>query len=181
MEYKLVVCGSGGVGKSALITQFIDSHFVDLYDPTIEDSYRKQVLIDDTTCLLDILDTAGQEEYSAMKDHYMETGQGFVLVYNITNRTSFEEIESFRTQILRVKERESVPMVLSGNKCDLEQFRQVTREEGGGYAMSHYMRFYETSARTVQNIDNLFFDLIREIRKTATDTQRKNRKRCSLL
>ena len=65
-EYKLVVVGGGGVGKSALTIQLIQNHFVDEYDPTIEDSYRKQVAIDEETCLLDILDTAGQEEYSAM-------------------------------------------------------------------------------------------------------------------
>ena len=67
-EYKLVVVGGGGVGKSALTIRLIQNHFVDEYDPTIEDSYRKQVTIDEETCLLDILDTAGQEEYSAMRD-----------------------------------------------------------------------------------------------------------------
>lgn len=67
-EYKLIVVGGGGVGKSALTIQLIQNHFVDEYDPTIEDSYRKQVTIDEETCLLDILDTAGQEEYSAMRD-----------------------------------------------------------------------------------------------------------------
>ena len=67
-EYKLVIVGGGGVGKSALTIQLIQNHFIDEYDPTIEDSYRKQVTIDEETCLLDILDTAGQEEYSAMRD-----------------------------------------------------------------------------------------------------------------
>ena len=62
-EYKLVVVGGGGVGKSALTIQLIQNHFVDEYDPTIEDCYRKQVTIDEETCLLDILDTAGQEDY----------------------------------------------------------------------------------------------------------------------
>jgi small GTP-binding protein len=62
-EYKLVVVGGGGVGKSALTIQLINHHFMDEYDPTIEDSYRKQVEIDQETCLLDILDTAGQEEF----------------------------------------------------------------------------------------------------------------------
>merc|ERR1712008_124026 len=103
-EYKLVIVGGGGVGKSALTIQLIQNHFIDEYDPTIEDSYRKQVTIDDETCLLDILDTAGQEEYSAMRDQYMRTGQGFLCVYSITSKGSFEEIASFREQILRVKD-----------------------------------------------------------------------------
>jgi len=104
-EYKLVVVGGGGVGKSALTIQFIQSHFVDEYDPTIEgaslespapaeaaDSYRKQCVIDEEVALLDVLDTAGQEEYSAMREQYMRTGEGFLLVYSITSRNSFEEM-----------------------------------------------------------------------------------------
>ncbi|KAJ8298711.1 hypothetical protein KUTeg_022771 [Tegillarca granosa] len=87
-EYKLVVVGAGGVGKSALTIQLIQNHFVEEYDPTIEDSYRKQVVIDGETCLLDILDTAGQEEYSK----------------------SFEDINQYREQIKRVKDADEVPM-----------------------------------------------------------------------
>ncbi|XP_043915116.1 GTPase HRas [Protopterus annectens] len=94
-EYKLVVVGAGGVGKSALTIQLIQNHFVDEYDPTIEDSYRKQVVIDGETCLLDILDTAGQEEYSAMRDQYMRTGEGFLCVFAINNTKSFEDIHQY--------------------------------------------------------------------------------------
>lgn len=110
-EYKLVVVGAGGVGKSALTIQLIQNHFVEEYDPTIEDSYRKQVVIDAETCLLDILDTAGQEEYSAMRDQYMRTGEGFLLVYAVNNRKSFDDITNYREQIKRVKDLEKVPMV----------------------------------------------------------------------
>merc|ERR1711939_146853 len=99
-EYKLVVVGGGGVGKSCLTIQFIQSHFVDEYDPTIEDSYRKQCVIDDEVALLDVLDTAGQEEYSAMREQYMRTGEGFLLVYSMTSRQSFEEIITFQQQML---------------------------------------------------------------------------------
>merc|ERR1712188_139359 len=115
-EYKLVIVGGGGVGKSALTIQLIQNNFIEEYDPTIEDSYRKQVTIDDETCLLDILDTAGQEEYSAMRDQYMRTGQGFLIVYSITSRSSFDEVAQFRDQILRVKDADKVPIVIVGNK-----------------------------------------------------------------
>jgi small GTP-binding protein len=124
-EYKLVVVGGGGVGKSALTIQFIQSHFVDEYDPTIEDSYRKQCVIDEEVALLDVLDTAGQEEYGAMREQYMRTGEGFLLVYSITSRNSFEEISTFHQQILRVKDQDSFPVVVVANKCDLEYERQV--------------------------------------------------------
>lgn len=136
------------MGKSCLTIQLIQSHFVDEYDPTIEgqytyegpetptnllmhchpDSYRKQCVIDDEVALLDVLDTAGQEEYSAMREQYMRTGEGFLLVYSITSRQSFEEIMTFQQQILRVKDKDYFPIIVVGNKCDLESERQVSKQ-----------------------------------------------------
>ena len=139
-EYKIVVVGGGGVGKSALTIQFIQSQFVDEYDPTIEDSYRKQCVVDSETALLDVLDTAGQEEYSAMREQYMRTGEGFLLVYSITSRSSFEEIRTFHQQILRVKDRDWFPVVLVGNKCDLEHERVVATSEGE--ELAHQFRYF---------------------------------------
>jgi small GTP-binding protein len=145
----LVVVGGGGVGKSCLTIQLIQSHFVDEYDPTIEghsphpntfllehgtltvttlDSYRKQCVIDDEVALLDVLDTAGQEEYSAMREQYMRTGEGFLLVYSITSRTSFIEIATFQQQILRVKDKDYFPVIVVGNKCDLDIDRAVSQQ-----------------------------------------------------
>ncbi|XP_042608716.1 GTPase HRas isoform X1 [Cyprinus carpio] len=150
-EYKLVVVGAGGVGKSALTIQLIQNHFVDEYDPTIEDSYRKQVVIDGETCLLDILDTAGQEEYSAMRDQYMRTGEGFLCVFAINNTKSFEDIHQYREQIKRVKDSDDVPMVLVGNKCDLPT-RMVDTRQAQELARSYGIPFIETSAKTRQNL-----------------------------
>src|SRR5271169_1140463 len=92
------------------------------------DSYRKQCVIDDEVALLDVLDTAGQEEYSAMREQYMRTGEGFLLVYSITSRSSFEEISTFQQQILRVKDRDSYPIIIVANKADLEHERQVSSQ-----------------------------------------------------
>jgi GTPase SAR1 family protein len=78
--------------------------------------------------LLDVLDTAGQEEYSAMREQYMRTGEGFLLVYSITSRQSFEEIQTFQQQILRVKDKDYFPIIVVGNKCDLEGERQVSKQ-----------------------------------------------------
>uniref|UniRef100_A0A4W5P1S9 small monomeric GTPase n=1 Tax=Hucho hucho TaxID=62062 RepID=A0A4W5P1S9_9TELE len=148
-EYKLVVVGAGGVGKSALTIQLIQNHFVDEYDPTIEDSYRKQVVIDGETCLLDILDTAGQEEYSAMRDQYMRTGEGFLCVFAINNIKSFEDVHLYREQINRVKDSDSVPMVLVGNKSDLGS-RSVESRQAQELARGYGVPFVETSAKTRQ-------------------------------
>ncbi|XP_067091267.1 uncharacterized protein [Osmerus mordax] len=107
-EYKLVVLGSGGVGKSALTVQFVQGIFVEKYDPTIEDSYRKQVEVDGQQCMLEILDTAGTEQFTAMRDLYMKNGQGFALVYSITAQSTFNDLQDLREQILRVKDTEDV-------------------------------------------------------------------------
>ncbi|KAH7031402.1 ras family protein [Microdochium trichocladiopsis] len=170
-EYKLVVVGGGGVGKSCLTIQLIQSHFVDEYDPTIEDSYRKQCVIDDEVALLDVLDTAGQEEYSAMREQYMRTGEGFLLVYSITSRQSFEEITTFQQQILRVKDKDYFPMVVVGNKCDLEGEREVTRQEGETLARNFGCKFIETSAKSRINVDKAFYDIVREIRRYNREMQ----------
>ncbi|EAL60851.1 hypothetical protein ACTFIW_010541 [Dictyostelium discoideum] len=171
-EYKLVVMGGGGVGKSALTIQFIQNHFIEEYDPTIEDSYRRQCQVDEDTCLLDILDTAGQDDYSAMRDQYMRTGQGFLCVYDVTSRTSFEEINVVREQIIRVKDNDKVPIVLVGNKCDLENLREVTEGEGSELAKSFSVPFLETSAKKRLNVDECFFEVVREIKKSLKEPGR---------
>jgi GTPase KRas protein len=164
-EYKIVVVGLGGVGKSALCIQLMQSLFIEEYDPTIEDSYRKQVQVDDETCLLDVLDTAGCEEYSAMRDQYIRTGQGFLCVYAINFRASFERIDTYLEQILRVKGKEQVPMVFVGNKCDLDSQRQVSTNEAREYAVKHGSPFFESSAKARFNVEESFFELVRQIRK----------------
>uniref|UniRef100_A0A672LED6 small monomeric GTPase n=1 Tax=Sinocyclocheilus grahami TaxID=75366 RepID=A0A672LED6_SINGR len=156
-EYKLVVVGAGGVGKSALTIQLIQNHFVDEYDPTIEDSYRKQVVIDGETCLLDILDTAGQEEYSAMRDQYMRTGEGFLCVFNTF-------IFLFFYYFFLICNSDDVPMVLVGNKCDLPA-RTVDTRQAQELACSYGIPYIETSAKTRQGVEDAFYTLVREIRQ----------------
>jgi GTPase KRas protein len=163
-EYRLVVIGSGGVGKSSLTIQFMHNHFVDEYDPTIEDSYRKQCVIDGEDALVDILDTAGQEEFSAMREQYMLRGEGFLLVYSITDRDSFDSINAYHQQILRVKDSESVPILLVGNKCDLEDGRRVGQNEGRLIGEELGCHCVETSAKLGLNVTEAFLNLVRQIR-----------------
>ncbi|KAL6040147.1 RAS1 protein, partial [Balamuthia mandrillaris] len=138
-------------------------------------SYRKQVEVDGVACMLvrsqfdsyverdpnhsnnlffikDIMDTAGQEEYSALRDQYMKTGQGFILVYSITSPTSFEAATKLRTQILRIKEdHQDIPIVLVANKVDLEEERAVSAEEGKSLAQKFNTGFIEASAKSNHN------------------------------
>ncbi|KAI8622046.1 small GTPase superfamily [Chytriomyces sp. MP71] len=184
-EYKLVVLGSGGVGKSALTVQFVQSIFVEKYDPTIEDSYRKQVEVDGEQCMLEILDTAGTEQFTAMRDLYMKNGQGFVLVYSIISQSTFNDLAELREQILRVKDTDKVPMVLCGNKCDLEDDRIISKEQGTALANQWgNATFLETSARKKINVDEVFFDLVKQINKNSPGGKdkkaKKEKKKCTL-
>jgi len=138
---------------------------VDEYDPTIEDSYRKQCVIDDEVALLDVLNTAGQEEYSAMREQYTKTGEGFLLVYSITSRTSFDEIKTLRHQILWVKGKDYWPILLVGNHCERDIDRVVSVQEGRELAREFQCRFCEVSAKERINVDRPFHDIVREIRR----------------
>ncbi|CAE1303691.1 RAP1A [Acanthosepion pharaonis] len=176
-EYKLVVLGSGGVGKSALTVQFVQGIFVEKYDPTIEDSYRKQVEVDGQQCMLEILDTAGTEQFTAMRDLYMKNGQGFLLVYSITAQSTFNDLQDLREQILRVKDTNDVPMLLVGNKCDLEDERVVGKDQGTNLARQFNCGFLETSAKSKINVNEIFHDLVRLINKKNPERKDKGRKK----
>ncbi|KAL2776079.1 ras-related protein Rap-1b isoform 3 [Daubentonia madagascariensis] len=163
-EYKLVVLGSGGVGKSALTVQFVQGIFVEKYDPTIEDSYRK-------------------EQFTAMRDLYMKNGQGFALVYSITAQSTFNDLQDLREQILRVKDTDDVPMILVGNKCDLEDERVVGKEQGQNLARQwNNCAFLESSAKSKINVNEIFYDLVRQInRKTPVPGKPRKKSSCQLL
>lgn len=167
-EIKLVILGDGGVGKSAITIMFVQNHFITEYDPTIEDSYRKQFTVDDRVYLLDILDTAGQEEYCVMQDQYMRTGEVFIIVFSLTSRNSFEKTSALRTKIYNTKDlptEEYIPMVLVGNKADIIDERMLTTTECKSLANSWSVQYIECSAATRQNIDEIFKTAVREMQK----------------
>lgn len=181
--YKLVVLGDGGVGKTALTIQLCLQHFVETYDPTIEDSYRKQVVIDGQACMLEVLDTAGQEEYTALRDQWIRDGEGFVLVYSISSRSSFTRIKRFHHQIQRVKESTAnspsypgspistvhsqapVPIMLVGNKSDRVTEREVSTQEGHALSRELGCEFVEASAKNCINVEKAFYDVVRILRR----------------
>jgi len=162
MEYRVVVVGSGGVGKSALTVRFIQGNFVQKYDPTIEDSYRKQVDVDGKAVLLDILDTAGQEEYSALRDAYMKTGEGFIVVFAVDSENSFDAVSDLRNQIVHTKESDDTPIMIAANKVDVED-REISADKGKSLAEEFGCGYIETSAKTDTNVKELFESLVRLI------------------
>ncbi|CAG4985491.1 unnamed protein product [Leptosia nina] len=186
--YKLVVVGGGGVGKSAITIQFIQSYFVTDYDPTIEDSYTKQCVIDDIPAKLDILDTAGQEEFSAMREQYMRSGEGFLLVFSVADHASFDELFKFHKQILRVKDRDEFPMLMVGNKADLEHQRVVTLDEAQALSRQLKIPYIECSAKARMNVDQAFHELVRLVRRFQEaerihikSEHRNKKKKCTIL
>jgi Ras-related protein Ral-A len=184
---KVIMVGSGGVGKSALTLQFMYDEFVEDYEPTKADSYRKKVKLESDEVQIDILDTAGQEDYAAIRDNYFRSGEGFLCVFSITEHESFLATHDFREQILRVKGDENIPFVLVGNKCDLENKRNVTLEEAQKLAEQWHVPYVETSAKTRLNVDKIFHDLMTEVYKrkqvdgTTSNGGGKNKKKKSLL
>ncbi|KAJ6227106.1 ras-like protein [Anaeramoeba flamelloides] len=182
----IVVMGSGSVGKSALTIQFLQNHFLTSYDPTIEECYRRQIIVDQKSVYLNIIDTAGQEEFSSMRQINFIKGEGFLFVYSIIDYSSFHEIPDFITQLQRSKDGDEYGMVIVGNKNDLENERMVKVADGEKLAQDHNCTFIETSAKTRANVEEAFFNCIKEVQKNKerSKTKQKNkrkRKSCNIL
>jgi GTPase KRas protein len=147
--------------------------------------------------MLEVLDTAGQEEYTALRDQWIRDGEGFVLVYSISSRSSFTRIQKFHQQIQRVKESSSsspssgygspltasgmpnlaVPVMLVGNKSDRVTEREVSTQEGMALARELGCEFVEASAKNCINVEKAFYDVVRLLRKhrmTGRQAERRN-------
>jgi len=127
-SYNIVVIGGSSVGKTSLLSRFVTGTFSEDYDPTIEESFQKQVEIDGEEFVLDIVDTGGQEFFfdRANLDKYFENAEGFLMVYSIVDKNSFAELQQFKEGIEKKKGKKEVPMMIVGNKVDLENQRQNT-------------------------------------------------------
>lgn len=133
--------------------------------------------------MLEILDTAGTEQFTAMRDLYMKNGQGFVLVYSITAQSTFNDLPDLREQILRVKDTNEVPMILVGNKCDLEDERAVGKDQGMKVARDFNCAFLESSAKSKVNVNEIFYNLVQQINRKSPEKKAKRPKKhlCAIL
>jgi small GTP-binding protein len=137
----------------------------------LEDTYRRVIDVDGEHCSIEILDTAGQDEFSSLQDQWMRECNAMMLVYSINSQESFERAQRLRDVIDKVKDGGQVSLVLAGNKSDLETQRKVTAEEGKMFAQQRGMTFFETSAKNNTNVLECFSELIRLERRRSTATR----------
>ncbi|KYR02250.1 Ras GTPase [Tieghemostelium lacteum] len=178
MNLKITVLGSTGTGKTSLISRYIYNEFADSYDPTIEDLYRKSEECDGNNYVLEIMDTSGTEKFLAMRDLYIRNANAFILVYSITSRVSFQEVENIKALITQVKDTplSNIPVVLLGNKCDLESHRSIQADEAQALCKKWGVKeFMETSAKSDMNIHNVFESIMRQAKTMKLDTKTKKK------
>ena len=160
---KIAVLGKGVVGKSSLTYRFINYNAPQEHDPTIEDRYKSSLHIDDKEYEVEILDTAGEEDYQNMMDMWISFGEGFLLVFAINDAESFELLKEKQKRVLKGKHGVKCPILLVGNKQDLENERKVTFAEAKSLADSWGIEYIETSAKTNFNCKEAFEKLAQKI------------------
>ena len=167
MAYKFLVVGGGGVGKSASVIFFVNNVFVPEYDPTIEDCFRTQKVFHGETCVLNIVDTAEQEGHCwfSYKQRFYKSGDAIILYYSISNKRSFKDASLILADIAKTREQSSFPLVVVGSKCDLEESREVTTEQGRQFAENNGGEFLESSAKLGMNVGEIFYLGWREIKR----------------
>ncbi|ELP92986.1 hypothetical protein EIN_051510 [Entamoeba invadens IP1] len=168
IQCKILLVGMSGVGKSRIKIRFVQGHFVEVYDPVMEDPYFVDLPVDkNMTATIEVLDSGESEcEYTALRDQYYKRSNGYIYVYSITSNESFVTLEHFRQQIYSVKDAdysEQFPAVLCGNKCDLESAREVKTESGLNLAQEWNIHFFESSAKSGVNIGILFGEVSKQI------------------
>nr|AVV26989.1 Rheb [Andalucia godoyi] len=174
---KLCVVGFRAVGKSAVTFQFCEDRFVDTYSPTIETSFRKSV----KNVPVEIVDTAGMDEYSLFQPQHAIGVDGYILVYAVTARSSFEILKTINDKILNAHGSDKVPRVLVGNKTDLEVERQVSSAEGNALASEWGAPFIECSARTGKGVQEAFEACVAEIMRKEGGWEEKKKGRCVVM
>ncbi|CAH8641986.1 unnamed protein product [Heterobilharzia americana] len=170
-DYRVAVFGSGGVGKTSLVLRFVRGTFRETYIPTIEDTYRQVISCNRQVCTLQITDTTGSHQFPAMQRLSITKAHAFILVYSITNKASFDELQPLYTELALIKmdELPKVPIMLVGNKFDENDSREVSPAHGKALAQKWKCGFMETSAKSNFNVKEVFQELLKmETRRNMT-------------
>ncbi|KAK0206659.1 P-loop containing nucleoside triphosphate hydrolase protein [Desarmillaria ectypa] len=167
---KIAVLGARSVGKSSLIVQFVENRFVENYYPTIENTFAKSVSFKGTEYDCEVIDTAGQDEYSILNSKHAIGIHGYVLVYSVTSRSSFDMIQVIYDKIVDFCGVTEIPCVIVGSKVDLTT-RQVPAEDGERLAQANNAVWVETSAKDNINVGKVFDLCLGEIEKHSPTKQ----------
>jgi len=168
---RIAVLGSRSVGKSSLVKQFIDNNFADSYFPTIESTFSKAVAYKGVEYECDIIDTAGQDEFTPINSRHAIGIHGYILVYSITSRDSFNMIQVVYDKIIEFTGHEKIPCVIVGSKCDLSIQRQVDSRDGEELSSKNDCAWVETSAKNNINIGKVFELCLEEIERNTAPNQ----------
>jgi len=164
----LVLIGDSGVGKSCLLLRFADDKWTDSYISTIGVDFKiRTIELDQKTIKLQIWDTAGQERFRTISSTYYRGAHGIIVVYDITNRASFENVKRWMTEIDKYA-REGVNKLLVGNKSDMAEQRQVETQDGKAFAEASGIPFLETSAKMGYLVDETFLMMAHDIKTKMT-------------
>ena len=172
--YKILLLGDSSVGKTCFLMRYADNTFQEIHMSTIGLDYKlKNVQLDDGKIVkIQIWDTAGQDRFRSITKNYYKGAHGIILIYDVTSRKTFENIQNWVTQI-KEEVSEKVNIILVGNKIDDENNRKVSSEEGKKMADQWGLDFFETSAKSGINIDTTFNDLVKKTVETYSKTEGK--------
>ena len=169
---KILIIGNSGVGKSCLLVRFADDIYQENYIATIGVDFKIKTLdVDEKNVKLQIWDTAGQDRFRNITASYYRGAAGIAIVYDITDPDSFNNINSWLIEVEKNASK-SVYKILIGNKCDLEEKRKVTFEQGKEFADTNGMKFFETSAKNAHNVEDSFVTMTKEIIKINVDKEK---------
>jgi len=181
-QRKIAIVGSRSVGKSSLTVQFVDGHFVESYYPTIENTFSKDITYKGQVYATEIIDTAGQDEYSILNSKHFIGIHGYMLVYSVASRDSFEMIEVVRDKILNHLGTDWVPVVIVGNKSDLRpEQRKVSIDEGKALGEKFNCAWTEASAQYNENVTKAFTLMIGQVEKSQNPNEPSNGKGCVVM
>ena len=182
--YKIVLFGASCVGKSAVAVKLTQGIFIETYDPTIEDLYRTDITLDGNNYYLELVDTSGSDLFSGMRDFYIKSNDGFVLVYSIISISSFMEVEDFYNLIIDVKgDHIKIPCLIVGNKSDLNSERTVMKDMIDDFTKKHNLDHIETCAKDLISIQKMFINIINQIKEYHNNifTPKNKKKKCIIL